>query len=191
MGTASNVIVGYANMWIAPSGTAAPAVGSTVGTAVFATPSGSWTNIGFTEGGVTLNVDRKVDEIHVEEQTTPVLIAPDTVDVTIDVTFAEDTIANMQSAYGGGTITSVAASASVPGQSILTLADALTTLAVWFTGANSFGFQRGVYIPQMISAGKVKTDYKRAKAPRMYPATFTAVCAMSSIVITDLTAVVT
>ena len=178
-------------MWIAPANTAAPAVGSTAGTAVFAAPSGPWVNIGFTEDGVTLNVDRKIDEIRVEEQSTPVLIAPDQVDVTIDITFVEDTIANMQSAYGGGAITTVAASASVPGQSILTLADALTEVAVWFTGVNSFGFIRGVYIPIMISAGKVKTSYKRAKSPRMYPATFTAVCAMNQITVTDLTAVVT
>jgi len=191
VGTASNVIVGVASMWIAPANTAAPAVSSTVGSATFGPPISPWVASGFTESGVTLNVDRKTGEIRVEEQSTPVLITPDSTDVTIDITFAEDTIANMQNAYGGGTITTVAASASVPGQSILTLADALTAVAVWFTGANSFGFQRGVYIPNMVASGKVKTEYLRMKSPRLYPATFTAICAMSAITITDLTAVVT
>lgn len=189
--TASNVIVGYATMYTAPANTVVPPVPSAVGATAWVTPSTPWVATGFTESGVTLNIDRKVDEIRVEEQTTPVLIAPDTVDVTIDITFAEDTIANMQLAYGGGVITTIAASGTVPGQTVLNLADALTNLAVVFYGLNSFGFQRQVYVPYMISAAKVKTQYQRAKGPRMYPATFTAVCAMSQISVIDITAAVT
>jgi hypothetical protein len=139
---------------------------------------------------VIFNVDRKTGMIYVEEQSTPVLITPDTLDVTIDITFAEDTIANMQNAYGGGTITTTAASASTPGITSLSLADGLTAVAVVFYGVNTFGFQRQVYIPSMISAGKVKTEYMRMKTPRLYPSTFTAVCAPSAIVISDITAAV-
>lgn len=191
--TASNVIVGYATMYTAPANTAIPAVPSTAGATAWATPSSPWVATGFTEDGITLNVDRKIVEIRVEEQTTPVSIAPDEVDVTIDLSFAEDTIANMLVAYGGGTVTTVAASGSVPGQTVLNLADPLTALAVVFYGMNTFGtgFQRQVYIPEVISAGKVKTSYKRSKSPRMYPTTLTAYCAMSQISIIDITAPVT
>jgi hypothetical protein len=189
VGTAAAVIVGLAQAYIAPSGTAAPAITST-STVVSCTPTTPWAAIGFTESGVTINVDRKVTNIMVEEQSTPILVVPDTTDVTIDITLSEDTILNMQTAYGGGTITTVAAaSPSTPGQTILTLADALETLAICFTATNSFGFTRLVYIPTVISGGKVKTTYSRAKANRSYPATFSAVCPMSSIVITDATAV--
>ena len=190
MGTASNVIVGVASLYIAPAGTPKPAVPVTAGATAWPTPSSPWVASGFTESGVTLNVDRKTGEIRVEEQSTPVLITPDTTDVTIDITFAEDTIANMQNAYGGGVITTTTASATTPGLSTLTLADALTAVAVVFYAVNSFGFQRQVYIPSMVSAGKVKTDYLRMKSPRLYPATFTATCALSAIEIDDITAAV-
>ncbi len=190
MGTASNVIVGVASLYIAPSGTAKPAAPATAGATSWPTPSSPWVASGFTESGVTLNVDRKTGEIRVEEQSTPVLITPDTLDVTIDITFAEDTIANMQNAYGGGTITTTAASASTPGLSTLNLADALTAVAVVFYGVNSFGFQRQVFIPSMVAAGKVKTEYMRVKSPRLYPTTFTATCAPSAIEIDDITAAV-
>ncbi len=190
MGTASNVIVGVASLYIAPSGTPKPSAPATAGATSWPIPSSPWVASGFTESGVTLNVDRKTGEIRVEEQSTPVLITPDTLDVTIDITFAEDTIANMQNAYGGGTITTTAASASTPGLSTLNLADALTAVAVVFYGVNSFGFQRQVFIPSMVAAGKVKTEYMRVKSPRLYPTTFTATCAPSAIEIDDITAAV-
>ena len=190
MGTASNVIVGVASLYIAPVGTAKPSVPTAAGATAWVTPTTPWVPSGFTESGVTLNVDRKTGEIRVEEQSTPVLITPDSMDVTIDITFAEDTIANMQAAYGGGTITTTAASASTPGLSTLNLSDALTAVAIVFYGVNSFGFQRQVFIPSMVAAGKVKTEYLRMKSPRLYPTTFTATCAPSQIEIDDITAAV-
>ncbi len=190
MGTASNVIVGVATLYIAPANTPMPALPGTAGATSWPIPSTPWVPSGFTESGVTLNVDRKTGEIRVEEQSTPVLITPDTLDVTIDITFAEDTIANMQNAYGGGSIVTTAASASAPGNTTLTLADTLTAVAILMYGVNSFGFQRQIYIPSMVSAGKVKTEYMRVKNNRSYPATFTATCAPSAISITDITAAV-
>lgn len=189
-GTPSNVIVGFADLYIAPANTASPIPAVTVGSATFQPISTPWEYSGFTETGVILNVDRKTQNIMVEEQSTPVAVVDDTTDVTIDVTFAEDTIENMLNAYGGGVITTTAATANSPGQTQLVLADGLEQLAVCFTATNAFGFERLVYIPQMVSAGKVKTQYMRNKSPRLYPATFTAVCALSQIAITDLTAVV-
>lgn len=186
MGDVTNVLVGSADLWIAPANTAAPAF---LTSGLVAAPTTPWVASGFTETGVTLNVDRKVGEIHVDEQSTPALVVPDTMDVTVDVTFAEDTLPNMQTAYGGGTITTVAASTGIPGTSVLTLADALSVVAVCFIGTNAHGLGRLVYIPSMVAAGKVKTDYQRAKTNRSYPTTFTATCAPSLVAITDATAV--
>ena len=191
MGTQANVIVGAATLYIAPSGTAEPSISATVGSAAFSTPTSPWVLQGFTEDGVKIGVDRKNVMIRVEEQSTPVLVVTDTTDVTIATSFAEDTIANMVTVYGGGGVTTVAASGTVPGSTSLALSDTLSTVAVFFTGANPAGFQRGVYIPDMVATGKVDTAYRRAAANRSYPTTFTAVCPMSSIVITELTSVVT
>ena len=97
----------------------------------------------------------------------------------------------MQTAYGGGSITTTAATLTTPGYSTLTLADALTSFAILLVSSNQYTTGtvptvRTVYIPAVISGGKVKTSYHRAKDNRSYPATFTAVCPLSGIVITDV-----
>lgn len=186
MGTASNVIVGVAQLFIAPANTDIPAFAAT---GIVTTPIDPWVQQGFTESGVTLTVDRKVSEIRVEEQSTPVLVVPDTVDVTIDVTFAEDTLLNASTAYGGATITSVEASDEAPATTTLTLAEALTEMALCFVGANPYGLQRLFYVPEVVSDGKVKTEYRRTKNARTYPTTFTALCALDQITWIDATAV--
>ena len=111
MGTAANVIVGQAQTYLAPANTTAPTISASTG--LVATPSAPWVAVGFTENGVTINNDRKVQDIMVEEQSTPILVVPDSTMFTVDLTFAEDTILNMQTAYGGGTITTVAGNVDV------------------------------------------------------------------------------
>lgn len=188
MGTPSNVIVGSALLFTAPAGTATPTITAATG---LCAPSSPWVASGFTEKGVTINVDRKVDNIMVDELSTPVSVVDNTTDITIDITLAEDTLANALSAYGGGSITTQAASGSVAGETILTLADALTIVALCFVATNAAGFSRVLYIPQVVSAGKVKTTYQRTKSPRTYPTTFTAISPLANIVITDVTATTT
>ncbi len=128
-----------------------------------------------------MNVDRKVTNVIVEEQSSPIDELVDTTDVSFDVSFAEDTLQNMLYAYGGGAIVVTG------GVSTLTLSDSLTHLAVGFESVSTAASAtRRVYVPDMVSAGKVKTAYMRFKGPRVYPATFSAVCPLSSIVIYEL-----
>lgn len=185
MGDQTAVLVGVAQAYLAPAATSTPAFATS---GLVTPPTTPWAAIGFTEGGVTFSVDRKITNIMAEEQSTPVEVVPDTTDVTVEFTCLEDTILNMQTAYGGGTITVTAPGSTQAGLSALTLADALETLAVAFVGTNKFGLARLVYIPTVISGGKVKTTYNRAKAARQYAVSLSAVCPMSSIVITDATA---
>lgn len=187
-GTPTNVIVGVAQLFIAPAGTPMISLGTAQGA-----PWGSpWVASGFTETGVTFNVDVKSNMIMVEEQVTPVAVTVTSTDVTIDVTFAEDTLVSMQQAYGGGVITSKAADTTstptVDAYSTLTLSDSLEQVALGFEAVNAHGLWRRVYIPSVISGGKVKTDYLRAKSPRTYPATFTAICDPTLIQIFEATA---
>lgn len=186
MGTQSNVLVGTATLFIAPKGTAVPVFQAS---GIITTPATPWVNSGFTESGVILNVDQKVSDIRVETEPTPMRVVLTSTTVTIDITFSEDTIQNMKFAYGGGLITTNAPTTTEPGTSVLTLAAALTTVAVLLTGTNAFGLSRTVYIPEMVSAGKTKTSYVRVKSARTYPATFTALCPMATVVITDATAI--
>ncbi len=191
MGTPANVIVGAATFYIAPANTPLPAFTGTAGAGSFVTPTTPWVLQGFTENGIKLNVQAKADEIRVEEQSTPALVTKDTTDFTLDFSLAEDIIANMQTAYGGGTITVQAATVSAPGYTQLALSDTLQELAFFATGTNPFGFQRGIYVPVCVSVAKVTTSYMRAKQARLYPVSLQAMCPLADILITDITAVVT
>lgn len=180
----TNVIVGEATLYIAPANTAMPADTVNLGAAW---PVG-WTYIGATDAGVTLTVNTNTQDITIEEQSTPALVTVTTKDVTVGFALAEDTVANMKTAYGGGTLTTQAAATGTIGKDTLVLSDTLDQLAVGFEGINPKGFFRRVYIPVAMSIASVATPYRRAAAKRMYPTTLRAICAPSSIQIVDMTA---
>lgn len=182
-GTATNVMVGVATLFIAPATTPSPTF--TAKTGKLAALPAAWVASGFSESGVTLNVDKKLVDIRVEEQSTPVDVVTTTTTVTIDLTFAEDTVQNMLNAYGGGSIAATVGGATIKAHTILTLADALNFVAIALTGKSPKGGTRLIYVPKLVSGGKVKTTYRRAKSPRTYPATFTAICAVTQIKISD------
>lgn len=184
LGTASNVIVGIAQIWTAPANTAAP---SLAGTGLITPPTTPWLASGFTTDGVSIDLERKTTMTYVEEQSTPVVITDDTSDFSIEFAFSEDTLANMSIAYGGGTITPTAPTLTIPGSSTLQITDAIASYAVLAIATNSFGLSRVLYVPSMVSTGKVKTSYRRSKGARVYPATFAATCALSSIQIIEAT----
>jgi len=182
VGTPGNVLTGHVQMYIAPVGTAAPAI-----TVAYGGDWGSgWLPSGYSEKGLTFNVDRKTNMIYVEELATPVDVVVDTDDVSIDFDFAEDSLQSMLWAYGGGLIATVAGTSPTPTTSTLTLSDTLAQVAVGFEGTAPAGNFRRVVVPQMISSGKVKTVYQRAKAPRSYPATFTCISAIDLISIVEI-----
>lgn len=186
-----NVLVGTAQMYFAPFGkttptTPEPPPADTI--AKGAAWAGNWVAIGATEQGVKLTVNKKTTDIMVEEQSTPALVTVDTETVSVAVSLAEDTIANMQLSYGGGTITTVAATATLIGKTTLQLALGLELLSVGFEGVNSKGFWRRVYIPKCVSVASVDTSYRRAAAARLYPTTIRAICAPTQIQIVDMVA---
>jgi hypothetical protein len=195
-GNPVNVLTGVASLYLAPftgSPLAAQAdpnldVTMMISTTGILTPASPWVYVGFSEDGVSLAVDRKISEIRVEEQSTPVKVNSDTMDLQIMVNLAEETLVNLKSAYGGGTITTVAGSAGVPGYSSLALSDSLDQLSAVFVATNSLGFTRSLYVPAVFSAGKVDTKFRRAATNRQYAVTLTAVSAPSAIKWYDVTA---
>jgi hypothetical protein len=150
---------------------------------------GNWVAVGATNEGVTFAVDAKTNDIDVEEQMTPVLVTIDSEDISVSFTSAEDIVANMQLAYGTGSVLTQAATGSIIGKTTYTLGKTLNQYSVGFEAVNSFGLFRRVYIPLVVSAAsKVETVYRRAKAERMYAVTLRALCDPTQIVITEQTA---
>ena len=185
--TIANVLVGFAHLYISPTGTAAPA-----DTVAF---GDSWTTTvpalkhpGFTEKGVTLQLDRKEKRHMVEEISNPVAITVDTSSFKVSVGFAEATLQNLLYAAGGGTLTTTAAGAGTIGKETLKIHEQLEVMQLGFEGKNPQGFFRRVIIPRVVSTGKLKTEFDRSKNMQIFQAEFEAVCSIEDIIIYDKTA---
>lgn len=188
--TATNVLYGVGVLFTAPVGTAVPSdqnlgVGSSW-------VSGGWSYIGATDQGVSLTFNPTTTDIRIEEQQTPVAALVDQVTMEVTTSLSEETLANINVAWGnGGTVSVTAAGASQPGKSVLTLSTNFASLACALIGKNQLGFARVLSIPIVMSAGSVKTDYRRAANNRSYPLTLNAISPLSQITVTDLTSIAT
>jgi hypothetical protein len=188
--TQTNVLYGIGVLFTAPVGTALPSdqnlgVGS-------AWVSGGWSYVGATDQGVSITFAPTTTDIRVEEQQTPVAALVDQVSLQITTSLSEETLANINLSWGqSGTIAVTAPGASQPGKSVLTLSTNFASLACALIGKNQLGFARVMSVPVVMSAGSVKTDYRRAANARIYPLTLNAISPMSQISYTDLTAIAT
>jgi hypothetical protein len=188
--TTTNVLYGLGLVFTAPLNTALPSdqnlgVGSSW-------TGGGWSYIGATDAGVTLTWTPSVVDISIEEQPTPVAKIVDKATFEVSFNFSEETLTNLNVAYGAaGSIAVTAPGAGQPGKSVLSMSLNFPTLACAVIGKNQFGFARVLSIPGVMSSGTVATSYRRAANQRLYPCTFGATCAFSSIVWVDLTAIAT
>jgi hypothetical protein len=188
--TATNVLYGVGVLFTAPVGTALPSdqnlgVGSSW-------VSGGWSYIGATEQGLSVNFNPTTTDIRIEEQQTPVAVITDQVTLEITTSLSEETLTNVNLAYGqSGTVSVTAPGASQPGKSVLTFSTTFTSLACAVVGKNQLGFARVLSVPAMMSSGSVKTDWRRAANNRSYPLTLQALSPLSQISLIDLTAIAT
>lgn len=186
----TNVLTGIGIVYTAPVGTALPADASLgVGSAWI---SGGWAYVGATDAGTSVTFNPSTVDIDIEEQNTPVDVLIDKATCTITFDFSEETLANVNVAWGAsGNIAVTAAGAGQPGKSVLTLSNTYPNLACAVVGKNQLGFARVLSVPSVKSAGQVKTDYRRSANQRIYPCTLNSTCPYTSISWIDLTAVAT
>ena len=185
--TIANVLVGFAQMYTSPVGTAAPA--DTVAfNESWSTTLPAWVHPGFSEKGLTLNMDRKEKKHMVEEIANPVVISVESSTLKIQFGFAEATLENLKLAAGGGTITTVAAATGIIGKKTLKISEDLEVIQIGFEGKNPQGFFRRVIVPRDVTTGKIKTEFDRAKNKQVFNAEFEAVCSIEDVIIYDKTA---
>lgn len=180
----TNVLYGLVAVYTAPTGTAAPADTVAIGTAW----SSPWTPIGATDSGVSRALTRNTVDIRIEEQQLPVARVADTADLTYSFDLSEDTRENEKLALGGGTITTQAASTGIIGKKTLVLSETIDQLALGLEGKNKNGFWTRYIVPIVSSTGTVTTTYRRVADKRMYTVTLSALCKLSDITITEMTA---
>lgn len=183
-----NVNVGVASMFVAAYSLTVPAALPADTVALGGAWPAAWTSLGASDSGLTFQFARKTNDIMIEEQVVAVDTETTSLTFSMDVTLAEDTLATMKLAYGGGIITDTAASSGVPGIRTLALSTDLDTFAFGFEVKNQLGFWRRYLVPKVKSVAQVKTSFVRAKDKRMYAVTFQSLCAPEDVTIREMTA---
>jgi hypothetical protein len=155
-----------------------------------------WVAAGATLEGVSITFAREATDIRIEEQSTPVDQKTTSAGFTVNCSLSEDTLDTMRYAYGGGTITTVAAGAGVSGTQKLTISDEVEHFALGLEGQAKprTGIAtpwRRILIPDVTSVAEVETAYRRAEQQRVYPATFTSLVPVGEIDIVELNALPT
>lgn len=88
---------------------------------------GSFVDLGYTDGGVDVNIGIDYQDVHVDQELDPVLIVASGRNVRLTTVLAEPTPANLNRAIGGqATLTTVAASSGVRGHTDADLNATLT-----------------------------------------------------------------
>jgi hypothetical protein len=188
--TTTNVLYGVGILFTAVPGTPVPA-DAFLGYGTSWTGNG-WAYVGGTLDGVTLTFAPTTQNIVIEEQPTPVGVAVNTADLTVTANLSEETLGNVNLAWGnGGTLAVTSPGVSQPGKTVLTLSTVFQNMSLALIGKNQQGYARVLYIPTVVSAGQVQTAYRRAAQQRVYPLTLSAICPFNQITWTDLTALAT
>lgn len=192
------VLTGPAQIWVKPYifGTPAALPADTV-LLGDAWPS-PWRAIGATKEGVTGRFSRSVQNITIEEQSTPVDQKTTGAQFTFTAQLSEDTLDTIRDAYGGGVIETLAAGVATKGKKTLIISDGIDYLALGFetfapprAGVVDEDPWRRMLIPKISSAAEVETSYRRAENQRLYPVTFTSLVPISQCPIVELDADVT
>lgn len=185
--TITNVLVGRANLYIGPEGTAGPA-DSVPFDESWTTGIPAWYHPGYSDSGLDFSVDKKEKRHYVDDISVPAVITIEETTMKVGFTFAEATLENLRYAAGGGAITKTNPGVGVVGKTSLKLSEDLEVVALGFEGKNPQGFYRRVIVPRVVSIGKIKAQLDRSKNKQVYAAEFESVCAITDVLIYDKTA---
>lgn len=188
-----NIVRGQAALWLRPYDPTSvlPANTAPLGAdwSVTTSPiSGheDWYPIGASESGATMRFTRETTDIAIEEQANPVDVAVNTVDPRIEITLSEDTLETMRVAYGGGEITTVAPTSTVPGYRELNVTQDLEHFTLGLEAENSDKFWRRALFLDVLSVAEVETSYRRAEGQRLYACSFRLLSPIDDLVIREM-----
>jgi hypothetical protein len=150
-----------------------------------------WSPPGATTEGLTFGFSRDSNDITIEEQPSPVDTRTNGLEFTMDCTLSEDTIETMRIAYGGGIVTTVAATTTLHGYQDLKISSEMEDFAFGFEGENQFGLARRVVVPVVKSVGDIQTAYRRADSQRAYEVSFKSLVSLDDVLIRNITALPT
>ena len=134
------------------------------GTAPALSLSSPYTDIGYTEDGVTLTYNTDTADIEVEEETVPIdrVITKESIEITCNM--AESSLANMGFAMAGSLVS---------GSILKVGAGTLKTMNLMLEGLNPAGYKRQMFFPKCTATGSVGMPYKKGEKT-VIPVTFQA-----------------
>lgn len=166
--TRSAVLTGQAACFVQPYVPGTPPVLPARTLALGGTWPTPWVPVGATLKGLSFNFKRDVNEIMIEEQRVPIAQLTKKSTFTFELELSEDTFQAMQLAYGGGTITTVAAATGTPGYETFVPSAELTQYSFAFEAENEHGKARRVLVPVVVAVADAKTEYRRSDQQRTY-----------------------
>jgi hypothetical protein len=173
--TATNLILGPGTMYSGAFGAVEPA-----DSAVNTTPATSaWTDLGATDGGVTLTIDQKFTELTVDQIVDSLGRRLTQREIMVDTNLAEPTLTNLSLAMNGGTSATGSGYASLDPLNV-TSATQPTYVAVILDGYAPNGFRRRVIIRKSLNTSSLKAAYAKDKETYI-PVTFAGHYVSSSI----------
>lgn len=184
----ANILTGQAQMYLAPYIVASPPALPADTVELGGAWPAAWAAVGATLNGLSFKFARTVNDIKIEEQSVPVDKRTTETKFTMDTELSEDTLQAMLYAYGGGVISTTAATSVLPAMQVLAIASELTQFSFGFEAVNEFGFFRRVLVPIVVSVANASTEFKRADKQRTYAVSFESLIDVAQVVIRNKTA---
>ena len=133
-------------------------------TAVGLSLSSPFTEVGYTEDGVTMEYAAEQADIVVHEETFPIGSALTAESLSVTCNMAEASLANLNNAMAGAVLS---------GSKITLGAGVNKTMNLKIEGMNPAGFLRAIHIPLAVAGGTVGMSYKKGEKT-IVPVTFKA-----------------
>lgn len=185
----ANVMTGQARCFVQPYNSASPPALPANTVALGGAWASPWAAVGATMNGLTFNFKRDVNDIMIEEQRVPVAKLTKMTTFTFELELSEDTLPTMQLAYGGGTLTTVAAASGTPGYQNLVVNPELQLYSFAFEAENQFGMARRVLVPIVSIVSDAKTTFRRAEQQRTYNVSAESLVEVDTCTFRDINAV--
>lgn len=149
------ILTGVGELYLAPVGTAKPDLEDV--------PGAAWTALGYTDGGVTLNLEQKIDEHRVDQETGAVEASRSEESLKIETSLAEVTLENLGRVLGRTVAVTAAASGVIGKRSVgLYRGAAVQKYALLYRGSSAYGaFPAQYYVPVCYFGGNIKQEYKK------------------------------
>jgi len=170
-GTISEVIVGTGVLYVA----AIANDGNTTGggdyvafpgdnSGAWATPASGWVDVGYSEDGWTLEMDKTFEDIMVAEEIDPIATFKTAQEVRLTGELAQAGMSNLQTALGGGTFTENDTTNYAAGYDTLTppATDGFDEKSLLLIVDGPAGADRHVEIPRAVNVGAFSMAHQKA-----------------------------